>query len=288
MPIAAAYLAMILIWTTTPLAIKWSGEGPGWLFGVTSRMLIGAACVWILLRLRHERVPLDPRAHRHYAAGALGIYGAMMLCYCGAQYVPSGWVSVMFGLAPLMTAGLSRMLLGERLNTLQLLALSLAVAGLARVFGDALKLERGAVLGVTLLLFAAFIHALSGVLIKRIDYRMPALASVGGSMGYALPLYFASWFLFDGHWPDHIGAPALWSILYLGVVATTAGFTLYYQLLRELSATRVALINLITPVFALLAGHAFNDEIPGTEVMLGTGLILAGLLLHESARRSPA
>lgn len=288
MPIAVAYVAIVLIWTTTPLAIKWSGEGPGWLFGATSRMVVGSACVWLLLVLRKERPPHDAKAQRHYAAGALGIYGAMMLCYCGAQYVPSGWLSVMFGLAPLMTAGLSRGLLGERLTARQLFALSIAVAGLALVFGDALKLERGAVLGLALLLAAVFIHALSGVLIKRVDYRMPALSSVGGSMVHALPLYLASWLLFDGHWPDHIGSTAVWSIVWLGVVATTAGFTLYYQLLRELSATRVALLNLITPVFALLAGLVFNDEVPGTDVMLGTGLILGGLLLHESARRPSA
>ena len=30
---------------TTPLAIQWSGEGPGFLFGVTGRMAIGALVV---------------------------------------------------------------------------------------------------------------------------------------------------------------------------------------------------------------------------------------------------
>ena len=41
MSVPAAYLAVILIWTTTPLAIKWSGEEPGFLFGVTGRMVLG-------------------------------------------------------------------------------------------------------------------------------------------------------------------------------------------------------------------------------------------------------
>ena len=42
MSVPAAYLGIILIWSTTPLAVKWSGEGPGYLFGVTARMVIGA------------------------------------------------------------------------------------------------------------------------------------------------------------------------------------------------------------------------------------------------------
>jgi hypothetical protein len=38
MRIAIAYITVVLLWATTPLAIKWSGEGPGFLFGVTGRM----------------------------------------------------------------------------------------------------------------------------------------------------------------------------------------------------------------------------------------------------------
>ncbi|MSQ67194.1 MAG: hypothetical protein EXR83_03220 [Gammaproteobacteria bacterium] len=79
MPIAAAYLAMVLIWCTTPLAIKWSGEGPGYLFAATARMTIGALCGWLLMLATRTRLPLDYRAQRHYLAGALGIFGAMLL-----------------------------------------------------------------------------------------------------------------------------------------------------------------------------------------------------------------
>ena len=34
MSVPAAYLAVVLIWSTTPLAVKWSGEGPGFLLGL--------------------------------------------------------------------------------------------------------------------------------------------------------------------------------------------------------------------------------------------------------------
>jgi drug/metabolite transporter (DMT)-like permease len=38
MSVPAAYLGVVLIWSTTPLAVKWSGEGPGFLFGALGRM----------------------------------------------------------------------------------------------------------------------------------------------------------------------------------------------------------------------------------------------------------
>ncbi|MGZ8928379.1 MAG: EamA family transporter, partial [Methylobacter sp.] len=45
MRIPLAYISVILLWSTTPLAIKWSGEGSGYLFGVTGRMVIGTVCI---------------------------------------------------------------------------------------------------------------------------------------------------------------------------------------------------------------------------------------------------
>jgi drug/metabolite transporter (DMT)-like permease len=73
------------------------------------------------------------------------------------------------------------------------------------------------------------------------------------------------------------------SILYLGIIATPFGFGLYFYLLKNLPATKVALITLVTPVFSLLIGHAVNGEAVGLRVAVGTALILGALLLHEFA-----
>lgn len=284
MPVAAAYLGVILIWATTPLAIKWSGEGPGWLFAVTGRMAIGAACVWGLMLLTRRRLPLDRAACRHYAAGALGIYGAMLLSYRGAQYIPSGWLSVLFGLSPLVTALLSRILLGEATLTGQrLLGQALALGGLVAIYGDASTAGDEAAFGIALVLMAVCIHALSGVLIKRYNAPMPALASVAGSMTIALPAYLLTWAWLDGTWPVAVPPAAALSIAYLGIVGTTAGFTLYYYILRRQRATQVALINFATPVLSLALGYGLNAEPLGPRILGGTALILAGLVLHEGS-----
>jgi drug/metabolite transporter (DMT)-like permease len=279
-PVAAAYAGVIIIWATTPLAIKWSGEGPGWLFGVMSRMLLGSACVWLLMLLTRTRLPLDRAALVHYTAGALGIYGAMLLSYWGAQHMPSGWLSVLFGLSPLVTALLSpRRLSGQ----------ALALGGLFVIYGDTASAGPAAAAGIGAVLLAVILHSVSGVWIKRLDVHMPALASVGGSMALALPAYGLTWCVLDGAWPGALPAQALLSITYLGVVATTAGFTLYYHVLRHLRATQVALINFATPVFSLAIGHIFNAEAISARVAGGTSLILAGLVLHElQFGRAPA
>ena len=58
MSVPAAFLAVVLIWSTTPLAIQWSSEGGGFLFGVASRMLLGVLVGRGILRTLQPEVLL--------------------------------------------------------------------------------------------------------------------------------------------------------------------------------------------------------------------------------------
>jgi drug/metabolite transporter (DMT)-like permease len=293
MRIASAYLCVVLLWATTPLAIKWSGEGPGFLFGVTGRMVIGLACIGLVLLIMKQPLPWHPKARRTYLAVALQIYCSMIAVYWAAQFLPSGWISVLFGLTPLITALLARFWLGQRdLNISKLLSYLLGVGGLGLMFGSALTMGRNAALGIAAVIVGAFLHSFSALWIKRIGAGLPALTQVAGGLLFALPAYLLTWGLFDGEWPQHFTPASIASIVYLGMIATTAGFVLYYYLLIQLPATRVALITLISPVLALALGHAANREAITANVLAGTLLILSALFLHEyvgrRTSRSPA
>jgi drug/metabolite transporter (DMT)-like permease len=282
MRIFLSYISVILIWATTPLAIKWSGEGPGYLFGVTGRMTIGTACLLTILAITGQRLAWHRRARCTYLAVALQIYGSMLAVYWGAQFIPSGWISVIFGLSPLITAQLAAVWLSERsLSPGKVLSYIMGVTGLAIMFASALQLSHEAILGIFAVLVAALLQAASAVWIKRIDAKLPALSQVSGGLLLALPIYFLTWWLEDGRWPTVIPITSLAAIIYLGVIATTIGFGLYYYLLTRLSATRVALITLVTPVLSLLLGQSINNEQLTSKVIIGTFFILTALVLHE-------
>ena len=281
MRIAAAYISVILLWATTPLAIKWSGEGPGFIFGAASRMLIGLGCMLIMLLILRQRLPWHSKAKQTYCAVALQIYGAMLAVYWAAQFIPSGWISVIFGLTPFLTALLAAAMLGERSLTLdKLLAYALGVGGLAVMFNSALQLGPEAVMGIAGVLAAAFLQSFSAVWIKRIHARLPAISQVAGGLLFASPVYLLTWYLADGQWPSSLSLINLASIVYLGTIATTIGFVLYYYVLTHLTATHVALITLVSPVLALLLGHHINHEPLTMRVAAGTALILSALVIH--------
>lgn len=282
-----AYIGVILIWTTTPLAIKWSSIGVSFVFGATARMTTGLACLLLLLSVLRRPLPINRPAMLTYLAVAIQLYASMLITYWSAQFVPSGWISVIFGLSPFMTAFMAASYLKERsLGWGKLFAYSLGVGGLVVMFSSALELDKQALQGVIGTLVATFIHAASAIWVKQINARLSALPLVAGGLLIAVPLYFCTWYWLDGGvFPTKIPIRALYSIAYLGSIATTVGFALYYFVLNHMQATNVAMMNLMTPVMSLLLGYTVNHEPLTVKTMTGTALIMCALLIYEVVNR---
>ncbi len=282
MSLPAAFISVILIWSTTPLAIKWSALGIGSSFAVLSRMAVGTLLCVALLVLLRVRFPLHRKAWLSYAASGLSMFGAMALTYWSAQYVSSGMISVLFGLSPLITSlGAALWLKEEAIAPNKLAGMLLGVLGLVLVFRGGLGLGQGAALGVAALLIAVVVQSLGLVWIKRIGDNSPPLATTLGSLIVALPLFFAAWWAGDGRLPAAWPERALAATVYLGVFGSVLGFALYYYMIKHMETGHIALITLVTPVLALLLGHGLNDEAVLPHVWLGTASIILGLCLHR-------
>jgi hypothetical protein len=107
------------------------------------------------------------------------------------------------------------------------------------------------------------IQALGLVWIKRLNVRASALAITTGSLGGGDAAVRAGLAdrRFAARLPPDTTLRAGAAIVYLGVLGSVVGFTLYYYVIRHLDAGRVALIMLVTPVAALLLGQTLNARI---------------------------
>lgn len=280
-----AYIGVIIMWSTTPLAVKWSSEGSGYLFAVTSRMLLGVIFSWLLLRAMKQSIPLHDRAVKTYLVSGLNVYLSMSCVYWASQYIPSGWISVVFGLSPIMTGLLAAVLLNEdALSPHKLIGMGLGFVGLLVIFGHGYASGPAFMAGICAVLAGAFSHSFSSVLIKRLRAGISGIAATTGGLATATPLFLLTWLILDGHVPLVLEPRSLYAILYLGVIASTVGFAMYFYILTHMDVQRVSLITLITPVCALVMGNILNNEPVGTDVMLGTGFIVTGLLFYEYGR----
>lgn len=282
MSVPMAFLGTILIWSTTPLGIKWSSEGPSFIFAVTSRMIIGTLGCLLLLMIVRGKLPWHKRAVQVYVAEGVAIFGAMSCVYWGAQYIPSGLISVIFGLTPLLTGLMASLWLGEQsLTPLKIMGMTCAFSGLVLIFGDGFNAGAEALQGMAVVLVAVILHSGSTVWIKKIGNDMPALSMTSGGLIVSLPFFLLSWLLLDGQIPESIPLKAGLSIVYLGLFGSVMGFILFFYVLKHVEASKVGLIPLVTPVSALLLGGTLNNESIPHVVWTGTGLILVGMSVYQ-------
>ncbi len=282
MSLPAAFISVILIWSTTPLAIKWSALDVGFSLAVLMRMSVGALLCIVLLLLLRVRFPTHRKAWLAYLVSGTSMFGAMSLTYWSSQFVSSGMISVLFGLSPLVTSlGAMLWLKEEAFTTNKLAGMILGVLGLSLVFRGGLDLGSGAGVGLIALFAAVVLQALGLVWLKRIGDDSPPLATTMGSLIVALPLFFVAWWIVDGAWPVTLPERAVEAAVYLGVFGSVLGFALYYYMIKHMEAGGIALITLVTPVLSLLLGHGLNNEAVLPQVWLGTASIVLGLCLHR-------
>lgn len=281
MSVPLAYIAIIIIWSTTPLTIKWSSEA-GFLFGVMSRMTLGMVlCLLLLLLLR---IPLSrDRVSLHaYIASGSGIFGSMTCVYWASQYIPSGLISVLFGLTPMVTGLIASVVLREKAFTRgKTLGMLLGLVGLAVIFVHQSVLTSNMVYGIGGVLAATFVHSGAAVWVKKVNASLHPIAQTAGALLVAVFLYLITALLVGGVSLHALTNRALLSILYLALFGSVIGFILYFYALQKMDASRMALITLVTPVLALFLGSALNQEKIETNVWYGSAVILMGLVTYQ-------
>ncbi|MEE4250911.1 MAG: DMT family transporter [Alcanivoracaceae bacterium] len=280
MPVGLAYLIVVLVWATTPLAIKWSAETFMPVTAVMLRMMLAVAVGLPWLWLLGQRLRWDRLAIKSYAAALPGVFGAMSLSYLASVYVASGLISVMFGLAPLLSGFMLQLLPNPvRLNLWHWAGCVTGVGGLALVFADALQ-GGNQLIGILLLLGAVTGFSVGGIAVKQVAAGLGPLPQTLGSLILSLPCFWVLWFVMGESFTVGDAMQGVWAVLYLALCGSLVGFVCYFKVLSSLPAATVALITLITPVLALLLGALFNGEQPGMNVITGALVILFGLALY--------
>lgn len=287
--IAPAYIGLILIWSTTPLAVVLSLRDLDAIWSLALRMLLAAALASIVLRVARVTFAHDAAAWRLYGIGSLSMFGAMLFTYLGARHLPSGMISVLFGLSPLMVGVLSSVFLpGVRLRPLQWLGMVLGLTGLAVIFmggGSTAAIDGTSVL---LVLLGVLTYAVSAVCMKQAPAPLHPLVQTTGALwvsalGCVLVLPFLG-----GPAPRHMpSALTVSALVYSAGFGSIVAMLCYFYLLRHVSAGTVALTTLMTPVIALLLGMGINHERFHVEILWGMALIFFGLLAYYAREIAP-
>ncbi len=194
--------------------------------------------------------------------------------------------SVLLYTAPAWVAVLARVFLQESLSPMKIACVALTVVGVAGVSLDSTFSGHSGInvtpLGVVLGLTAGLTYALYYIFGKRFltRYATPTLFL------YSLPLGAA---LLAPAIDFQHKTPQAWvGLLLLAALSTYGAYSVYYAGLKNLEATRAAVLATLEPVIAAVLAYFWWGESFSLLGYAGSGLILAAVLLtvHDARRRS--
>lgn len=286
MRVASAYLLVVLIWSTTPLAIQWSSSGFTFLTALTLRMVLALAVCLVILMAMKIRLIESRKDWLLYAVGALGLFPNMVLVYWAAQYIPSGLMSILFGVYPFLVGIFSWLIFKEKVFTpVKVGAVLFAFAGLALVHLGQLQMGPQAALGVAAMMLACVLWAISSVWVKRLGQDTGPLRQGTGSLLLATPFFVLVWYWLDGEWPSATSPRAVLGVGYLVMAGSVLGHTLFFYILRRCHVITVSLVALLAPMLAITWGALLAGEALSRQTALGAIMILAGLFVFQELYR---
>jgi drug/metabolite transporter (DMT)-like permease len=273
--VAALYALLVVVWSSTWVAIKFGLEDCPPLLGAGLRFAAAGLLLLAIAAVRRAPLRTDWRL-----AGVLALFPfalAYGLVYWGEQSVPSGLAAVLFGALPLYTALLGAAVLPDApLRRRVVAGIALAIAGLGLAFAETAGSELA---GAAALALAPVAGSVGAVSIKRRGGRLdPVVLNGWGMLAGGVALLGAS--ASSERWAGvRWTAESIASIAYLAVIGSALAFVAMTVLLRHVSAQAVSFVYLVLPFGALAFGAALYGEALSPRALGGAALVSSGLLV---------
>lgn len=281
----AAFATCTLIWGSTFLFISIGNDTVPPVWAAALRLLVAAA---ILVPLSLARGGL-PRGAALSAALWYGLFQFglnLPLLYWGETVVPSSLSAVIFASVPLTTALFARAFGLERLTRAKVIGAVIAIAGVGLIFSGQPG-GRAELLPILAIVMATLCACLGAVLLKRGPRQSPFGANaVATAVGFVVCTVVS---LVVG---EPIAMPTTWPqiypILYLAIAGSVAAFVIFTWMLNQADVSRISYIAVISPIMAMALGHVVRHERLTPMSLLGSAVVLFGLLLGFQVLKLPS
>lgn len=278
--IVFTYALLVFIWATTPLAIVWSATDLHPLWALSFRFYLALPIAVVLLFIFKSKLPLDAISIHSYCAGACSFIGSQIFTYLAVDYLSSGLIALMFGLAPLMTGVLGIFIFKIQLHWSQWLGMLVALLGLAVISlgGDTALVHPK---GIVLMLISVFIYCCSIFWIKKINAPLKPLSQATGSITVSVLIALMIMPFIWSDAPTHIPElKSLIGLLYAVIMSSLLAMFCYFKLVKNVKATTLSLTTVLTPIIALCVGAVLNHEKLSLMIFVGATILLLGLFVY--------
>jgi drug/metabolite transporter (DMT)-like permease len=241
-------------------------------FGLAALVFIGLAVA------RRQSFPRGRELLIVTGMGALG-YAGQSFCYFSAlRYISPGLVALLLYSYPAIVTVLAAVFLHEKLRATKLVALALALGGLAVTIG---KVGEVNLLGVALAIGAALIYSVYILVGTRVLSRVSP-AQVSTIVCGAAAVVFGAFVAARGAtWPHSTGG---WlAVAAVALVSTVIPILCFFAGLARIGPVNAAMLSTLEPVVTIaLAWLAFGEAMTPLRLLGGVMILVAVVVLART------
>lgn len=287
------YLATVLIWGTTWIALKMQLGEVAIPLSIAYRFALAALVLFVVLLLSGRLQPVNRRGQIICLAQGLCLFCLNFMCfYTASQWIPSGLIAVVFSTSTLWNALNARVFFGQRIARNVLMGALLGLSGLACLFWPELSghaASRETLLGLGLALLGTLSFS-AGNMLSSMQQKAglkPLTTNAWGMLYGALLLSLyclVSGVQLQFEWNTrYVG-----SLIYLVIPGSVIAFTAYLTLVGRMGPERAAYCTVLFPVVALnisVYAEGYQWTLPA---LFGLVLVMIGnVLVFRKPRAVP-
>lgn len=278
------FFGLGFMWGSSYLFIKLAVDDFGTFTLVALRLTVGALLLWSVVRIAHQPLPRERRVYGHLLVMAIiNITIPFLLITWAEQSVESSLAAILTSPVPLFAIVLSSLFLAdEPMRVNGLAGLVVGFVGVVIVTSRGLTAAGSSLTGEVALLGAAFSYACGAVYSRRNVRGLAPMIPATFQVTFAAILTGTLAVLFEHPWTGRPDGQAIFSILWLGILGSGLAYLFVFRLFAHWGATRTTLVAYLLPPVGIVLGFLVLQEPVDARLILGTGLIIAGVGLVNS------
>jgi drug/metabolite transporter (DMT)-like permease len=245
--------------------------------------------VWLSSRKENQQ-PLSRRDWLIIVAmGILGYYLSSLFDFIGLQYISAGLERLILFLYPTFAVLMNTFIFKTKLHRVQLIALTLTYLGIGIAYFGELQLDTSNpnfYFGSFMIFLCAITYSLylvgTGRMVQRVGVtRYTAYAMLTATAGIFIH------FLVAGNTRQVSFSPTLvWYSVAIAVIATVLPSFLMNNGMKRIGSNNASIVTSIGPISTIIQAHLFLGEQMILPQLIGTALVITGVLLIGWQSRS--
>ena len=278
------FLALGFMWGSSYLFIKLAVDDFGTFTLVALRLAVGAALLWVVLRVAGQKVPRERRIYGHLVVMAIvNIVIPFALITWAERSVDSSIAAILTSAVPLFAIVIAPLFLhDEPIRVNGVAGLAVGFIGVIVLTSRNLSTSGSDITGEIALLGAALSYAVGAVYARHNMRGVPPMIPAVFQVTFALLIAGTIAIVFEHPWDARPDAQAIFSIIWLGLLGSGLAYLAMFRLLATWGATRTTLVAYEIPVVGIILGFLVLQEPIDGRLLIGTALVVGGVAIVNS------